>query len=124
MAVDERARHQLHSKLEYVLGAEEAATMMELTPPVGWGDVVTKSDLQREIAATKRDLQHEIAELGSALRRDMAEHQAQTQKEFAAVYNGMAEGQRSLTRLTWSMTIALLANALAIVGLAIQVAGA
>lgn len=53
----------------------------------------------------------------------MAEYRAQTQKEFAEVHKGMGEGQRSLTRLTWSMTIALLANALAIVGLAIQVAG-
>ena len=112
MAVDERARHQLHSKLEEVLGPEEAAHMMELTPPAGWGDVATKQDL----ATTERNLQHEITELGSTLRREMAESRAQTQKEFADVHKGIA-------RLTWSMTIAVLVNALAVVGLAIQVAG-
>jgi hypothetical protein len=45
MAVDERARHELHRKLEQVLGADEAATLMAHLPPVGWADVATKHDL-------------------------------------------------------------------------------
>lgn len=45
MAVDERARHELHRKLEEVLGADEAATLMSHLPPVGWADVATKHDL-------------------------------------------------------------------------------
>lgn len=45
MAVDERARHELHRKLEEVLGPEEAATLMAHLPPVGWADVATKHDL-------------------------------------------------------------------------------
>jgi hypothetical protein len=45
MAIDERARHELHRKLEEVLGAEEAATLMAHLPPVGWADVATKRDL-------------------------------------------------------------------------------
>jgi hypothetical protein len=45
MAIDERARHELHRKLEEVLGAEEAATLMAHLPPVGWADVATKHDL-------------------------------------------------------------------------------
>lgn len=45
MAIDERARHELHRKLEEVLGAEEAATLMAHLPPVGWADVATKQDL-------------------------------------------------------------------------------
>jgi hypothetical protein len=44
MAVDERARHELHRKLEEVLGSEEAATLMSHLPPVGWADVATKHD--------------------------------------------------------------------------------
>lgn len=44
MAIDERARHELHRKLEEVLGAEEAATLMAHLPPVGWADVATKRD--------------------------------------------------------------------------------
>ena len=45
MAIDERARHELHRKLEEVLGADEAATRMSHLPPVGWADVATKHDL-------------------------------------------------------------------------------
>jgi hypothetical protein len=45
MAVDERARHELYRRLEAVLGAPEAATLMEHLPPVGWADVATKRDL-------------------------------------------------------------------------------
>jgi hypothetical protein len=45
MAVDEQARHELHRKLEQVLGADQAATLMAHLPPVGWADVATKHDL-------------------------------------------------------------------------------
>ena len=45
MAIDERTRHQLFLRLEEVLGDEEANTLMEHLPPVGWADVATKRDL-------------------------------------------------------------------------------
>jgi hypothetical protein len=45
MAINERARHELHRRLEEVLGANEAATLMAHLPPVGWADVATKQDL-------------------------------------------------------------------------------
>ncbi len=45
MALDERARHELFLRLEQVLGAESAETLMEMMPPVGWADVATKRDL-------------------------------------------------------------------------------
>ena len=45
MALDERARHELFLRLEQVLGAESAETLMEMLPPVGWADVATKRDL-------------------------------------------------------------------------------
>ncbi len=45
MVVDERSRHQLYSRLEDVLGPDEATTLIEHLPPVGWADVATKHDL-------------------------------------------------------------------------------
>jgi hypothetical protein len=45
MVLDERSRHQLYLRLEEVLGAEAALTLMEHLPPVGWADVATKRDL-------------------------------------------------------------------------------
>lgn len=47
MALDERSRHGLYLKLEQVLGPEEATTLMEHLPPVGWADVATKHDLEQ-----------------------------------------------------------------------------
>jgi hypothetical protein len=45
MALDERARHELYLRLEQILGAASAETLMELLPPVGRADVATKRDL-------------------------------------------------------------------------------
>ena len=45
MAITEHDRHRMYQRLEEVLGHEEAATLMEHLPPVGWADVATKRDL-------------------------------------------------------------------------------
>jgi hypothetical protein len=79
MAIDEGSRHQLHVKLEQVLGSEEAGTLMAHLPPVGWGDVATKRDLDRlatdfrqmhEHMVTKLELQATKAEIIGALRHE------------------------------------------------------
>jgi hypothetical protein len=46
MAVDEGRRHQLYRRLEEVLGRDEAGTLMDHLPPVGWADVVRRSDIE------------------------------------------------------------------------------
>jgi hypothetical protein len=46
MSVDERSRHQLYQRLQEVLGAEEAATLMEHLPPAGTSRMATKDDLE------------------------------------------------------------------------------
>lgn len=45
MALDELARHELHSRLRDAIGEQAAATLMDYLPPVGWADVATKRDL-------------------------------------------------------------------------------
>lgn len=45
MAVSEASRHQLYQQIEHLMGHDNAATLMELLPPVGWADVATKHDL-------------------------------------------------------------------------------
>jgi hypothetical protein len=56
MAISEESRHHLYLRLEQVLGPEEAATLMEHLPPVGWADVATKRDIDALAVATKRDI--------------------------------------------------------------------
>jgi hypothetical protein len=55
---DDRARHQLLTRLRQVLGDEEAATLMENLPPHRWSELATKEDLAALEArmASKEDL--------------------------------------------------------------------
>lgn len=45
MVITESNRHRLHQALIDALGEQEAATLMEHLPPIGWADVATKGDL-------------------------------------------------------------------------------
>ena len=45
MAVSEASRHQLYRQVEHLMGHDNATTLMELLPPVGWADVATKHGL-------------------------------------------------------------------------------
>jgi hypothetical protein len=47
MAITEKSRHELYRRLEEILGPDEATTLMEHLPPVGWADVATKEDLHQ-----------------------------------------------------------------------------
>ncbi len=61
MAVDEQRRHEMYLTFEELVGPEVATTMMEHLPPVGWADVATKHDVEREIAILRADMNAEFA---------------------------------------------------------------
>lgn len=67
MAVDERARHELHSRLDEVLGTDVTTTLMGLLPPVGWADVATRRDLDALEARIEASLHRELGGLRSEL---------------------------------------------------------
>ena len=56
MAINERSRHDLYVRLEGLLGAEAAETLMEHLPRVGWADVATKRDLDLRFEAMEYKL--------------------------------------------------------------------
>jgi hypothetical protein len=56
MPVTEESRHRLHQALDRTIGPEEAATLMEHLPPVGWADVATTQDVADLRTATRTDL--------------------------------------------------------------------
>ncbi|TMK59344.1 MAG: hypothetical protein E6G60_14595 [Actinobacteria bacterium] len=74
MSVDERRRLQLAEAAKRALGNDEAVTLMELLPPVGWGDVATKQDLQR--------LEIDMQRLAAATRQDMLLFEARLEARF------------------------------------------
>ncbi|MEA2931889.1 MAG: hypothetical protein QOI56_674 [Actinomycetota bacterium] len=71
MAIDERTRHQLFLRLEEVLGDEEASTLMEHLPPVGWADVATKRDLDLRFELSEERTMRAISEMASTMRSEM-----------------------------------------------------
>ena len=82
MAITEEERHRLYLRLEEVLGREQAATLMEHLPPVGWADVATKRDLDQLASATKRDLDHLEGTLRSEIRQQGDQLRAEWRKDL------------------------------------------
>jgi hypothetical protein len=81
MAISEESRYHLYQRLEEVLGADEAATLMEHLPPVGWADVATKRDIEALAVATKGD----IGSLAVATKRDFDAFSVATKRDFEAL---------------------------------------
>ena len=62
MPVTEHERHQLFSWFEEHMGSERAGALMNLLPPVGWGDIATR----RDVETVRHDLdllRHEVREI-------------------------------------------------------------
>lgn len=64
MSVSESQRHQLFQWFEEAMGPERVAVMMDLLPPVGWGDLATKTDLHALRAELKGDIKVLEGEIG------------------------------------------------------------
>ena len=88
MTIDERSRHALYLRLEEVLGSDEAGTLMEHLPPVGWADVATRRDVVSETAMVRTELGAEIANVRTELKA-----------ETASIRNEMRALEQSLTGL-------------------------
>jgi hypothetical protein len=133
VAITEEARHRMYQRLEEVLGPEQAATLMEHLPPVGWADVATKRDIDELRVATNRDINElrvatnrDINELRVATNRDIDELGAATKGEFDGIRSDVKdlgnvlrlEFARGLNR----QTLALMATNMTLVGLVLAAA--
>lgn len=81
MTVTDRMRTDLHGCLDGLMGNEMADIMMELLPPVGWGEVVRRQD----VAQMRSDLHSEIFGLRVELKIEIAEVRAELKAEIADV---------------------------------------
>ena len=129
MTISEQSRHQLYRRLEEVLGADEAAVLMEHLPPVGWADVATKRDIDGLAAATKRDIdglaaatKRDIEGLAAATKRDIEGLAAATKRDIDGLRQEMerqserlsARLDRELRLQTWRFVTVTLAAMAAI----------
>ena len=80
MAVDERRRHEMYLAFEELVGGEVAATMMEHLPPVGWADVATKHDVEREVALLRAEMQAGFAGLRTEMHHGVAQLRGESQR--------------------------------------------
>ncbi len=77
MAITEASRHQLISKLEDILGREDAFVLVEHLPPVGWADVATKRDLDLLETRLRLDFRLEFGAFKDELHADRRAAQRQ-----------------------------------------------
>ena len=75
MAIDERLRLSIHTRLTELLGSEEATALIEHIMPVPWHDVATKDDLRlmrTDLENVRIELRSDMDNLRVELRSDMA----------------------------------------------------
>lgn len=101
MAVTEESRHQLYQRLEELLGHDEATTLMEHLPPVGWADVATTRDLSVTEAAVRADLREEIGGLRVELREEIAGLRVELHRELRVQLLAMLAANATLAAIAF-----------------------
>jgi hypothetical protein len=96
MATTDRARLDLHRRLEATLGAKEADTLMAHLPPVTWQHITTKDDLDAQSALLRSELhvvstefRSEMRELSIELRSEMRELSTELRSEMRELSIGL-----------------------------------
>jgi hypothetical protein len=126
MAITDAERHRLHTKLDEVLGEEDAAVLISHLPPSGWSDVARTRDLDQ----LELRLEGQIARLDGRIDRLEAEMEhgfALVDERFNRVderFNTMeARFDASLQRTLRTETIRFLGATAAIVTVVATVQG-
>lgn len=115
MAIDERTRHELHQRLDEVLGADQAATLMAHLPPTGWGDVVTREYLDMAMQAQHARLDARFAQIDAQF--DQLRTQLDTVRhELLAATRG--ELVAAVSQQTRQMIVAMIGTVLSLAALA------
>ena len=117
MSTNDKARLELHRRLEAVLGAEEASTLMSHLPPVTWDQVATKDDLR----ALEASLRSDISVSASGLRAEMADLRTELRTDMAELRTGLATLRTDISDAIARQTRWMLGVALALTSVMITV---
>ena len=82
-------RRELFEALERKLGPVPAATLMELLPAVGWGDIARQSDLtaiRGEIVNLRGELKDEMAKLRVDVKGEIADLRGEMKAQLPKLY--------------------------------------
>lgn len=104
MSVSEFQRHEVFKWLEEKMGPERAAIMMDLLPPVGWGDMVTTRDLHAEVGGLRSEMQAGFAELRAEMHAGFAEMHAAHSALLVKLFFGMVASNATLVGLVLAAT--------------------
>ena len=122
MTVDERTRRDLYTAFEATWGPERAEALMSLLPPVGWGDVATRRDLEvfaervdGRVTADIATMRTEMAELRTELRTEMAELRTELRTDMADL---RTDFHRDLATATRTMVLSLTSSVFVVGSLA------
>lgn len=85
MTISEQDRHTLHTRLDEILGEEEASTLMAHLPPVGWADVATKADLQVLERVLRAEFRAEFHQAFGTFRDDLNADRRAAQRQLLFV---------------------------------------
>ncbi len=125
MSVTEFERHQIFQWYEEAMGSERAAIMMNLVPPVGWGEVATRTDLaalgtgvRGEMAVLRSEMRGEMAEL----RGEMAVLRSEMRGEMAELRGEMKAGNADLLHRLFFAVVASNATLVGLVFAAVKLA--
>jgi hypothetical protein len=100
MSVSEFQRHEVFKWLEEQMGSERAAIMMNLLPPVGWGDIVTTRDLD----GLRSEMHAGFAELRAEMHAGFAEMHAAHSALLIKLFFGMVASNATLVGLVLAAT--------------------
>ncbi len=97
-------------------GRDVAATLIDLLPPSGWGDVATRQHLDALEARIERDLDHRFQTVDHRFDALEARIDSKIDAKIGALDTRIALGQRQLMQWTAGTMIAMTGIFTAIVG--------
>jgi len=123
MTISDQSRYDLHQRLAEPLGADEAATLMEHLPPVGWADVATKRDLDHVAQELRSEMAVGFSGVRLELQREVTSLRVEVLQELGGLRGELGGLRGELVVVRGDVGRQLATLFLALVGLQVSAAG-